>query len=661
MASKCVRFAWGLAVMGLGLGASETGDWAAEMRVALKQEPKQETKAETKGLYLREGEAQKEPSERILGLRADRTPTGKDLLALEEDPDTLALAKDASLIQTLFWNGRRPKVMHTGPGTGLNVWHLSPLIRRIRSDIQSQGGASGRAPVFLDAGAGVGFNASLLVRMGARVVASDRSSAALAILRGSLGHLPAAAHIHLHDRDLLEASFPEGSFDGILASHLIDHLGPRDRQALLHRFRRWLRPGGRLYIQHLDDGNLNDDIHPVPPKDLPTLLRDSGFTLLEKQAEEFFPPDEDNSERGYPGLPLTAIRVVAQAGKDAQEAKAEALVQKEEGFWRSQRSFPAAALPREAFMPFGLYEREGIHHGTEVERILGMRADRTPGSKELLALEGHQATETGRHDVIECAWRTSNGKTCWQMDAAPGFGANVCWISPLIESLQTDFQAQRFPAEPWFLDAGAGAGFNTAILHHLGARVVANDQSAQQLAILRATFGAAPRIHLNDGSILDKAFPDATFHGILASHLLHFLSPGERATLVPRFRHWLRPGGRLYIQCFNTRFLPEFKDTGQENQERGTSRPGSREHARARESLSGTVLQEFLMSCPDRAHGVRMEDLVQLLEASGFTILQKQEHDFLVRSGIFGVVPRCVVSLVAQAGAGPVESDETNY
>ena len=217
--------------------------------------------------------------------------------------------------------------------------------------------------------------------------------------------------------------------------------------------------------------------------------------------------------------------------------------------------------------------------------------------------------------------------------AAPGFGSNIYNLSPLIRRLQSDVRSGD--PSPLFLDAGAGLGFNTEALAQLGAVVVANDQSTSQLAILRDYLGDdtsyRSKVYLNDGDIPDKVFPGGIFDGILASHLFHYLSPRSLATLVHRFRHWLRPGGRLYIQCWNIEAgcCSHFRPIWEENRRTGKPWPGSIDnaHRRAAEFLEGDDQRNDLEGFGDYVHPIQLEDLVKLLKASGF-IVETQVHDF---------------------------------
>lgn len=344
---------------------------------------------------------------------------------------------------------------------------------------------------------------------------------------------------------------------------------------------------------------------------------------------------------------------------------------------REERKTGTAPIPgmetkaavREPIGSSGLYALEGVGQGDPIEWVLGMRADRTPVNPELQALEAHPVTRAKCEDVDFAYTKHTAGKAT-QQDAGAGFGSNVCYDSPLIQHIRNDIQSGRFGSEarPLFLDVGAGVGYNTRALVEMGADVVANDQSLEQLAILRRYLGGfddwGSHIYLNDGDIFALDIPGGTFDGILASHLFHYLRPGELETLVARFRRWLKPGGRLYIQCWNINmgcFKP-FRPIWETNKEAGKPWPGSIEKAReVLRSLEGDgAVEEFAEGFGDYVHAIEPEDLARLVEASGFTRIKDQVDDFPTTDAQWQkeVYPACQVMLIAQAdAASPAAGD----
>jgi tRNA (cmo5U34)-methyltransferase len=61
-----------------------------------------------------------------------------------------------------------------------------------------------------------------------------------------------AASVAIHQSDLRKLSFPEASFDCILAGAVLHHLRDDDDwKSAFARFRSWLKPGGRFYVSDL--------------------------------------------------------------------------------------------------------------------------------------------------------------------------------------------------------------------------------------------------------------------------------------------------------------------------------------------------------------------------------------------------------------------------
>jgi SAM-dependent methyltransferase len=102
----------------------------------------------------------------------------------------------------------------------------------------------------LDIGAGRGRHAFEVLRRGALAVAADLShddlsaTAATMVAMHEAGELPATAAAAVAISDALRLPFPNGSFDRIIASEVLEHI-PDDRAAMAELWR-VLAPGGRL-------------------------------------------------------------------------------------------------------------------------------------------------------------------------------------------------------------------------------------------------------------------------------------------------------------------------------------------------------------------------------------------------------------------------------
>jgi len=105
--------------------------------------------------------------------------------------------------------------------------------------------APGPGVSVLDAGCGRGEVLYACARAGARVAGIDFSQDAVEITRETLSEFPDA---DVRQGDVTALPWPDGSFDRILFSDVIEHLDPPQTVPAMREFRRVLRPGGYVVV-----------------------------------------------------------------------------------------------------------------------------------------------------------------------------------------------------------------------------------------------------------------------------------------------------------------------------------------------------------------------------------------------------------------------------
>jgi ubiquinone/menaquinone biosynthesis C-methylase UbiE len=98
------------------------------------------------------------------------------------------------------------------------------------------------------------------------------------------------------------------------------------------------------------------------------------------------------------------------------------------------------------------------------------------------------------------------------------------------------------------LDVGCGTGIQLARYQQARCRVSGIDASPAMLAVARRRLGDTASLQLGDATRLP--YPDQAFDLVLASTVLHELSPGARAAALGEIRRVLRPGGRVLLTDF---------------------------------------------------------------------------------------------------------------
>ncbi len=122
--------------------------------------------------------------------------------------------------------------------------------------------------------------------------------------------------------------------------------------------------------------------------------------------------------------------------------------------------------------------------------------------------------------------------------------------SPLFEQVRSAVvEATRAAAGERVVDLGAGSGFLTLELAPRVSEVIAVDLSDSMLAALevqaheRGIDNIAPRV----ADLRAFDLPPASVEVIVSNYALHHLTDADKAALLRRALHWLRPGGRLVV------------------------------------------------------------------------------------------------------------------
>ena len=99
----------------------------------------------------------------------------------------------------------------------------------------------------VDLGAGTGFVTTALAPLVSSVLAVDISAAMAASLAGRAAHA-GLANVSTEVCDLRDFQLEPASVDLVVSSYALHHLPDAEKQALVTRAARWLRPGGRLVV-----------------------------------------------------------------------------------------------------------------------------------------------------------------------------------------------------------------------------------------------------------------------------------------------------------------------------------------------------------------------------------------------------------------------------
>lgn len=120
-------------------------------------------------------------------------------------------------------------------------WFMAELLQRLP-----------RGSDVLELGCGSGTAAAILAD-GRTYTGVDISAGQLALARG---RLPKKTFVQ---DDLTAISFPDGSFDAVVAFYVFNHVPRAEQAPAFARIFQWLRPGGRLMLS-LGAGDTDDEV-----------------------------------------------------------------------------------------------------------------------------------------------------------------------------------------------------------------------------------------------------------------------------------------------------------------------------------------------------------------------------------------------------------------
>lgn len=183
------------------------------------------------------------------------------------------------------------------------------------------------------------------------------------------------------------------------------------------------------------------------------------------------------------------------------------------------------------------------------------------------------------------------------------------------------------------LDIGTAYGFVALEALKRGARVIANDLDSRHLEDLsrRVPKNALGRISYAVGRLPgDVEFSPNSLGAVLASGVLHYLSPSDFSLAIRNIATWLRPGGKFFLVTptpytnFYQKFLPTFK----QNQLINKKWPGYIEDA-------SKILPEFFNNVPKSIYLVDDEFIRENLKENGLTIERMNFFDITLPTSQF--------------------------
>jgi tRNA (cmo5U34)-methyltransferase len=122
-----------------------------------------------------------------------------------------------------------------------------------------------------------------------------------------------AASVAIYQSDFRALSFPENSFDVLLAGATLHHLRDDDDwKSTFHRFHAWLKPGGRIYVTDLCTFDL-PDVQDVMWKRYGDYLETLGGEAYREKVFAYI--DQEDSPRSLP-FQLNLLKETGFSGYD---------------------------------------------------------------------------------------------------------------------------------------------------------------------------------------------------------------------------------------------------------------------------------------------------------------------------------------------------------
>lgn len=168
------------------------------------------------------------------------------------------------------------------------------------------------------------------------------------------------------------------------------------------------------------------------------------------------------------------------------------------------------------------------------------------------------------------------------------------------------------------LDIGTAYGFVVLEALKRGASVIANDLELNHLEDLHSRI---PKSDLNRISYAvghipgEVTFSQNSLGAVLASGVLHYLSPPEFSLAIANIASWLKPGGKFFLATPSpyTNFYHKFLPTFQKSRELKQQSPGYIEDA-------SKILPAFFTNVPKSIYLIDEDFITECLEENGFSV-----------------------------------------